>query len=50
MKRMGGGGLHFIRQLLFFGSLYLLLPAAADGFVIGVLSPLAIAALPTILS
>jgi drug/metabolite transporter (DMT)-like permease len=56
MKRMGvSGGLHFTRQLLFFGSLYLLMPAAADGFAIGELSPLAIAALlalatlPTIL-
>jgi drug/metabolite transporter (DMT)-like permease len=56
MKRMGvSGGLHFTRQLLFFGSLYLLMPAAADGFVIGALSPLtiaallALAALPTIL-
>ncbi|PTR19820.1 MULTISPECIES: DMT family transporter [unclassified Pseudomonas] len=56
MKRMGvSGGLHLTRQLLFFGSLYLLMPAAADGFVIGELSPLAIAALlalaalPTIL-
>ena len=56
MKHMGvSGGLHFTRQLLFFGSLYLLMPAAADGFVIGELSPLAIAALlalatlPTIL-
>jgi drug/metabolite transporter (DMT)-like permease len=56
MKRMGvSGGLHFIRQLLLFGSLYLLMPAAADGFVIGELSPLAIlallalATLPTIL-
>ncbi|MCW2268441.1 drug/metabolite transporter (DMT)-like permease [Pseudomonas sp. JUb96] len=58
MKRMGvsgGGGLHFTRQLLFFGSLYLLMPAAADGFVIGELSLMAIAALlalaalPTIL-
>lgn len=51
----GVGGLHFTRQLLFFGSLYLLMPAAADGFVIGKLSPMAIAALlalatlPTIL-
>nr|BFE92989.1 hypothetical protein GCM10020185_35250 [Pseudomonas brassicacearum subsp. brassicacearum] len=49
------GGLHFTRQLLFFGSLYLLMPASADGFVIGELSPwaiaalLALAALPTIL-
>jgi drug/metabolite transporter (DMT)-like permease len=56
MKRMGvSGGLHFTRQLLFFGSLYLLMPAAADGFAMGELSPLAIAALlalatlPTIL-
>ena len=56
MKYMGvSGGLHFTRQLLFFGSLYLLMPAAADGFVIGELSPqaiaalLALAALPTIL-
>lgn len=56
MKRMKvSGGLHFTRQLLFFGSVYLLMPAAADGFVIGMLSPLsiaaifALAALPTIL-
>lgn len=56
MKRMGvAGGLHFTRQLLFCGGLYLLMPAAADGFVIGELSLLAIgallalAALPTIL-
>ncbi|UUQ63054.1 DMT family transporter [Pseudomonas fuscovaginae UPB0736] len=56
MKRMGvSGGLHFTRQLLFFGGLYLLMPAAADGFVIGELSTLTIAALlalatlPTIL-
>ena len=56
MKYTGvAGGLHFTRQLLFFGSLYLLMPAAADGFVIGELSPLtvatllALAALPTIL-
>ncbi len=56
MKKMGvSGGLHFTRQLLFFGSLYLLMPAAADGFVIGELSSmtiaalLALAALPTIL-
>lgn len=56
MKRMGvRGGLHFTRQLLFFGSLYLLMPAAGDGFVIGELTPLtiaallALAALPTIL-
>ncbi|ALE00818.1 MULTISPECIES: DMT family transporter [Pseudomonas] len=56
MKKMGvSGGLHFTRQLLFFGSLYLLMPAAADGFVIGELSSMAIAALlalaalPTIL-
>ena len=56
MKQMGvSGGLHLTRQLLFFGSLYLLMPAAADGFVIGELSPvaiaalLALAALPTIL-
>jgi drug/metabolite transporter (DMT)-like permease len=56
MKYTGvAGGLHFTRQLLFFGSLYLLMPAAADGFVIGALSPLVIAALlslaalPTIL-
>jgi DME family drug/metabolite transporter len=56
MKRMGvAGGLHSTRQLLFFGSLFLFMPAAADGFVIGELSPLAIAALlalaalPTIL-
>ncbi|QBF24913.1 EamA/RhaT family transporter [Pseudomonas tructae] len=56
MKRMRvSGGLHFTRQLLFFGSLYLLMPAAADGFVIGELSLMAIAALlalaalPTIL-
>ena len=56
MKGMGvSGGLHFTRQLLFFGSLYLLMPAAADGFVIGEFSTLAIAALlalaalPTIL-
>lgn len=56
MKRMGvSGGLHFTRQLLFFGSLYLLMPAAADGFVTGELSLLAIAVLlalatlPTIL-
>jgi drug/metabolite transporter (DMT)-like permease len=46
MKRMGvSGGLHFTRQLLFFGSLYLLMPAAADGFVTGELSLLAIAVL-----
>lgn len=39
MKRMGvSGGLHFTRQLLFFGSLYLLMPAAADGFAMGELS------------
>lgn len=56
MKRMGvSGGLHFTRQLLFFGSLYLLMPAATDGFIIGelslgaVLALLALAALPTIL-
>ncbi|AZG84474.1 DMT family transporter [Pseudomonas syringae pv. pisi str. PP1] len=56
MKHMGvAGGLHFTRQLLFFGGLYLLMPAAADGFVIGELSALviaallALAALPTIL-
>lgn len=56
MKRMRvSGGLYFTRQLLFFGSLYLLMPAAADGFQIGKLSMLAIgallalAALPTIL-
>lgn len=56
MKKMGvSGGLHFTRQLLFFGSLYLLMPAAGDGFVIGELSSMAIAALlalaalPTIL-
>lgn len=56
MKRMRvSGGLHFTRQLLFFGSLYLLMPAAADGFQLGELSILAItallalAALPTIL-
>ncbi len=56
MKKMGvSGGLHLTRQLLFFGSLYLLMPAAADGFVIGELSStaiaalLALAALPTIL-
>lgn len=56
MKRMGvAGGLHFTRQLLFCGGLYLLMPAAADGFVIGELSLMAIgallalAALPTIL-
>ncbi|KPX12124.1 EamA family transporter [Pseudomonas sp. SZ57] len=56
MKKMGvSGGLHFTRQLLFFGSLYLLMPATADGFVIGELSSMAIAALlalaalPTIL-
>jgi len=56
MKRFGvSGGLHFTRQLLFFGGLYLLMPAAADGFLIGNLSLfvivtlLALAALPTIL-
>ena len=56
MKRMGvSGGLHFTRQLLLFGSLYLLMPAATDGFSIGELSLvavsalLALAALPTIL-
>ncbi|MGE8321474.1 MAG: EamA family transporter, partial [Pseudomonas sp.] len=56
MKRMGvSGGLHFTRQLLFFGSLYLLMPAATDGFIVGELSLvaalalLALAALPTIL-
>ncbi|BDM22137.1 DMT family transporter [Pseudomonas sp. LRP2-20] len=56
MKRMGvSGGLHFTRQLLFFGSFYLLMPAATDGFAAGELSPLAIATLlalatlPTIL-
>ncbi|MFK7606454.1 MULTISPECIES: DMT family transporter [unclassified Pseudomonas] len=56
MKRMGvSGGLHFTRQLLFFGSLYLLIPAAGDHFVIGELTPLTmatlfvLAALPTIL-
>lgn len=56
MKRMGvSGGLHFTRQLLMFGSLYLLLPAASDGFTLGALSPvalmalLALATLPTIL-
>lgn len=56
MKRMGvAGGLHFTRQLLLCGGVYLLMPAAADGFVIGELSMLAIgallalAALPTIL-
>jgi drug/metabolite transporter (DMT)-like permease len=37
-------------HVLLFGSLYLLMPAAADGFAIGELSPpLALAALPTIL-
>ena len=56
MKRMGvSGGLHLTRPLLFFGSLYLLMPAAADGFAPGTLSwltvaaLLALAALPTIL-
>jgi len=56
MKRMGvSGGLHFTRQLLFFGSLYLLMPAATNGFIMGELSPVAVmalvalAALPTIL-
>ncbi|MEN5301085.1 EamA family transporter [Pseudomonas sp. TWI628] len=56
MKRMGvAGGLHFTRQLLLFGSLYLLMPAASDGFVMGELSLLAVmallalATLPTIL-
>ncbi|GLO13585.1 permease [Pseudomonas putida] len=56
MKRMGvSGGLHFTRQLLFFGSLYLLMPAATDGFIMGelslvaVMALLALAALPTIL-
>lgn len=56
MKRMGvSGGLHFTRQLLFFGSLYLLMPAANDGFIMGemslveVMALLALAALPTIL-
>ncbi|MFP3681638.1 EamA/RhaT family transporter, partial [Pseudomonas sp. SIMBA_041] len=39
MKRMGvSGGLHFTRQLLFFGSLYLLMPAATNGFIMGELS------------
>lgn len=46
MKRTGvAGGLLFTRQLLFFGALYLLMPAAADGFVIGPLSPIAIGSL-----
>jgi len=56
MKRMQvSGGLHFTRQLLFFGGLYLLMPTAADGFQLGELSMLAIVALlalatlPTIL-
>lgn len=56
MKRIRvSGGLHFTRQLLFFGSLYLLMPAATDGFQTGELSMvaiaalLALAALPTIL-
>jgi drug/metabolite transporter (DMT)-like permease len=56
MKRTGvSGGLFFTRQLLFFGALYLLVPSAAEGFVIGPLSPIAIASLlalatlPTIL-
>ncbi|MFJ3448483.1 DMT family transporter [Pseudomonas sichuanensis] len=56
MKRIGvSGGLHFTRQLLFFGSLYLLMPAANDGFIMGevslveVMALLALAALPTIL-
>lgn len=56
MKRTGvAGGLHFTRQLLFFGSLYLLMPAATDGFIVGelslvaVIALLALAALPTIL-
>ncbi len=51
MKRMEvSGGLHFTRLLLLFGSLYLLMPAAAERFVIGELSPLlALATLPTIL-
>ncbi len=56
MKRMGvSGGLHLTRQLLLFGSLYLLMPAAADGFQVGTVSwltvgaLLALAALPTIL-
>jgi DME family drug/metabolite transporter len=49
------GGLLFTRQLLFFGALYLLVPAASDGFAIGPLSLIAIASilalamLPTIL-
>jgi len=56
MKRFGvSGGLHFTRQLLFFGGLYLLMPAATGDFLIGNLSLfviatlLALAALPTIL-
>ncbi len=56
MKYMGVvGGLHFTRQLLFFGSLYLLMPVAANDCVIGALTPitiailLALAVLPTIL-
>src|SRR5574344_2094427 len=56
MKKMRvSGGLHLIRQLLLFGSLFLLMPAAADGFAIGELTVLAVAALlalatlPTIL-
>jgi DME family drug/metabolite transporter len=56
MKQTGAsGGLLFTRQLLFFGALYLPVPAAADGFAIGPLSLIAIASilalamLPTIL-
>lgn len=56
MKKMGvSGGLHLTRQLLLFGSLYLLMPAAADGFAVGELTVLtvtallALATLPTIL-
>lgn len=33
MRRRGFGGVHPIPQLLFFGSLCLLMSAAADGFV-----------------
>ena len=56
MKRTGvSGGLHFTRQLLLFGAVYLLVPAAAEGFVMGPLSSIAVASilalaiLPTVL-
>ena len=56
MKHMGlSGGLYLTRQLLFFGSLFLLMPASIDGFVLGSLTPvnalllLGLATLPTVL-